>query len=243
MIVGSSGTLKRPLLLSLCVHGALLLSSRTEQAVPAGGVAAGKLQVVVKPAPAGPTFDAATPAGRAGTGGGAAGPGARRLSAGEADTAPSPLQGAAGRDPEIAPSNVEDPAPTVAHDAGSPPSRREPVLPIAATPGAGAPRPGPPDTEDLRAFRLSLAVAATRYKDYPALARERGWEGVVGVRVSIDPGRSQPEVALVRSSGVALLDQAALGMIARAAKQVEIPARLQGRVLRVELPVDYRLEE
>jgi protein TonB len=98
------------------------------------------------------------------------------------------------------------------------------------------------DQEEVRSYRLQVAALAAEFKEYPTIARERGWEGVVGIRLRLVPDRPFPEVSLVRSSGVHALDEAALGMIARASRTVDVPRGLRGRLLNVDLPVDYRLD-
>jgi TonB family protein len=99
-----------------------------------------------------------------------------------------------------------------------------------------------PDQNDVRWYRLQVATLAAEFKEYPTMARESGLEGVVGVRLRLAPDRMFPEISLVRSSGVGVLDDAALRMIALAAGKIDVPASMRGRVLSVDLPVDYRLD-
>lgn len=96
--------------------------------------------------------------------------------------------------------------------------------------------------DDLRQYRLSLAIAARRFKRYPAVARERGWEGTAEVAVSVNALLPAPEVILVRSSGRAALDEQAFEMMAQAARSTALPESLKGRDFRVLLPVRFSLE-
>lgn len=98
------------------------------------------------------------------------------------------------------------------------------------------------NADDLRQYRVSLAVAARRFKRYPSLARERGWEGTVDVAVTILSHRSQLEVSMLRSSGHALLDEQALEMLRHAAGVTVLPSGLQGRDFRMVLPVRFSLD-
>jgi protein TonB len=111
----------------------------------------------------------------------------------------------------------------------------------AANPPSGAPVQTP-EPEDVTFYRMRLSNLAGRFKEYPPLARERGLQGVVGVRVRIGPGLAQPEVALGKSSGIAILDDAAVAMIAKASRTVDMPTRLRGRTADIDVPVDYRLD-
>lgn len=96
--------------------------------------------------------------------------------------------------------------------------------------------------DDLRQYRLALAIAARRFKHYPATARERGWEGTAEVALTVGVQRSVPEIALARSSGHAALDRQAQEMIAQAARATVLPERLKGRDLRLLLPVQFSLD-
>jgi protein TonB len=96
--------------------------------------------------------------------------------------------------------------------------------------------------DDMRHYRLSLASAARRFKRYPALARERGWEGTAEITLNVSTLMPGPEAVLVRSSGRNLLDEQALEMIAQAARITSLPEGLKGRDFRVLLPVKFSLE-
>lgn len=98
------------------------------------------------------------------------------------------------------------------------------------------------NANDLRQYRLSLAIAARRFKRYPAMARERGWEGTADVVLTVGAQRSAPDVSLVRSSGYAELDRQAQEMMAQAARATVLPESLRGRDLRVSLPVQFSLD-
>jgi protein TonB len=97
--------------------------------------------------------------------------------------------------------------------------------------------------DDLREYRLALAVAARRFKRYPTLARERGWEGRVEVAVTVSPWQRGPQSSLVHSSGHAALDEQALSMIAQASATTMLPESLKGRDFRVLLPIEFTLDD
>jgi periplasmic protein TonB len=96
--------------------------------------------------------------------------------------------------------------------------------------------------EGLRQYRLALAREARRYKQYPPLARSRGWEGTVELRVEITAG-ARPSVGLARSSGHEVLDAEALEMMGRAVLLAVVPVSLQGRSFSVPVPVRFALDE
>lgn len=97
--------------------------------------------------------------------------------------------------------------------------------------------------DGLRQYRLNLAREARRFKRYPELARERGWEGVVVVVVNTAAGAAAPLVSLSQSSGFDQLDQAALELLETAVQTAVLPESLHGRQFGLTLPVDYRLDD
>jgi periplasmic protein TonB len=129
---------------------------------------------------------------------------------------------------------------------------------VAAEPpvavGSGASGPGPKNgvssalsdvvnVDALRQYRLALAREARRYKRYPEIAKERGWEGEVAVLVAILPGGGQPQVALGKSSGHEALDAQALEMVVQAVRLAPLPDGLAGGAFRISVPVRYSLED
>lgn len=128
-----------------------------------------------------------------------------------------------------------------------PPARQAaeaPRLPQAAV-TAGSAKAGEDglDANGLRQYRLSLAVAARRYKLYPPLALENGWSGTAEVAVAIAASGAPQPAQLLRSSGYALLDAAAMEMMARATLNTAVPASLQGQHFSIALPVEFAGEE
>jgi protein TonB len=95
------------------------------------------------------------------------------------------------------------------------------------------------DADGVRQYRIALATEARRFKHYPtrALADEIG--GTVEVRVAVAAGGQPQEVALVRSSGHGLLDEAALDMMRKAAPRTAVPELLRRRPFVINLPVVF----
>lgn len=119
-------------------------------------------------------------------------------------------------------------------ESGGTPSSAPNSAPAQAREGVNA--------NDLRQYRLALAIAARRFRHYPALARERGWEGTVELALAVSAQRSEPGVSVLRSSGHPALDRQAQEMMAQAARVTVLPESLQGRDFRVVLPVQFSLD-
>ena len=113
---------------------------------------------------------------------------------------------------------------------------------MSATSDAPSAREGV-SADDLRQYRVSLASAARRFKRYPALAREQGWEGTAEVAIRFRSALPAPDVILVRSSGRDLLDEQAMEMLAQAARATSMPEGLRGHDFQIPLPVAFSLDE
>ena len=112
----------------------------------------------------------------------------------------------------------------------------------SATESASEPRDGV-SADDLRLYRMTLASATRRFKRYPALARDRGWEGTADIALNVSSRSVAPDVVLAKSSGQAILDEQALEMVSQAARVTRLPETLKGRSFRVVFPVQFSLDD
>lgn len=90
-----------------------------------------------------------------------------------------------------------------------------------------------------REYRLGLAVQARRFKRYPPRAMADGIGGTAEVRVAMAAAAPAADVQLLRSSGDASLDAAALEMFTRAAARTALPESLRGHDFAVSLPIVF----
>lgn len=95
----------------------------------------------------------------------------------------------------------------------------------------------------LRDYRIALGRAAGYHRRYPALARERGQEGTVRVKMQWLAHLAQPRVTLEAGSGHALLDEQALTMLSLAVAQTPVPEVLRQRSFGMVLPVEFSLQQ
>jgi protein TonB len=135
----------------------------------------------------------------------------------------------------LAPSVSPAPADPVAHEVAVPSPAASPARPRPESEGVSV--------DGLRQYRIELAGAARRFRNYPVLARSRGWEGVAEISVSVHAGVPSPSVQLVKSSGHGVLDEQALAMLSRAVAATPLPESLQGRSFVVPMPIRFSLEE
>jgi protein TonB len=157
--------------------------------------------------------------------------------------------------PETAkPRSADAPRMTAPSTDASPslPAIEAPVMPAApstavatATPGAPAsasPRAEPADPVALQGYLVQLSSYAVKYKRYPQLARERGWEGVTVVKLAIGANGRIRDVAVISSSGHELLDQHAIEIVRKAAPITEITSALRNREFSINIPVYFTIE-
>lgn len=83
-------------------------------------------------------------------------------------------------------------------------------------------------------------VSSNRPPHYPDLARRNGWQGLCMVRVNVDAAGRAASVALARSSGYGILDQAALTAVKRW-KFTPRMVRGAASASTVEVPVNFSL--
>ena len=96
---------------------------------------------------------------------------------------------------------------------------------------------GAEDRDSASRARAQVVSDFARYFYYPAIARQRGWEGqvVLGFRIDRD-GRLQ-ERHVAHTSGFAVLDRAALDSLSK----VERVTVAGGAPFDMRIPVLYRL--
>jgi protein TonB len=109
-----------------------------------------------------------------------------------------------------------------------------PTVPVRRPPAA-EPKPPPRPTP--------AAVVAHVAPRYPRSARERGLEGVVTLKVVVEANGDLGDISIVKSSGYALLDRAAIAAV----EDWEFrPATVQGKPVRSTLdlpPIRFRLTD
>ncbi|WP_082910637.1 energy transducer TonB [Magnetospirillum moscoviense] len=127
--------------------------------------------------------------------------------------------------------------------------------PVAVSPDGAAPAFAPSEPSQAAAPAPQGAASSPLVEDevkatplsqpkpfYPRIARQRGWQGVVVVRVGIDEAGQTCHVAVRDSSGHAVLDEAALETV----RQWRFsPARQGGRAVAsaIDVPIRFSLTE
>jgi protein TonB len=147
--------------------------------------------------------------------------------------------------PEPAPLPPQPAAPASPPQAAAAPP---PVASSAPAPAvlAASPRPQPNeglDPDAVKKYSIDVAGWAKRFKRYPRVAIDNNWEGVVVVRVVVQPNGLNATYTVVKSSGHKVLDDQAVETVSRARPRAPIPPELRGREFDFEMPVFYELKD
>jgi len=94
--------------------------------------------------------------------------------------------------------------------------------------------------ETHRHLRNSVMELVSREFTYPAIARRKGWQGIVKLELHIEADGSITDLQLAETSGYSILDRAAMQCLQFAS--LPGAARwLQGKPFDIVVPVEYRL--
>jgi protein TonB len=159
-------------------------------------------------------------------------PAATAPTAGSTDVA-APARAAPEAAAVPAASAENPPAPAIGSSVPAPPT-------VAAVTSVGPLTGGAALPADRGA--MPLGGSANAPPRYPYLARARAQEGQVVVRVEVDAAGGVRSVAVARSSGFAMLDEAALGAVRRWRFE---PARRSGVAVAatLDVPISFRLTD
>ena len=158
----------------------------------------------------------------------------------------APDNTALSKQPEAAPAEVtatlaavQDRAAHKVHPEQSS-SSAQPVETTAASSATMASNPVSQQEEADRHLRNSVMELIARELTYPAIARRKGWQGIVKLELHIEADGSITDLQVDETSGYSILDKAALQCLQLAS----IPGAaqwLQGHATNIVVPVEYRL--
>jgi periplasmic protein TonB len=121
----------------------------------------------------------------------------------------------------------------------------QPVAPAVATARPPAPRPTAlerePSAQALVRYGQMVSELLARYRQYPHVARLRGWEGSVALRIDVGPDGKLVGATLRRSSGHDVLDEEALKMAKSVPRLPQPPEELHERPFAVDVDVVFEL--
>ena len=152
--------------------------------------------------------------------------------------------------PSPLPTDIPDePAPI------APPAPQTEVIAVAPNPDT-PPSPTPPapvvnkpvvpsqtEIDDANSrYGNTLWSAISKYKKYPRIAQQRGWQGEVIVELSLDGNGKLKSKKILQSSGYESLDNQALEMVEKALPFPNPPEALRGSNFTIKVPIPFKLE-
>ena len=125
----------------------------------------------------------------------------------------------------------------VPQPAPEPPVAMAPPRPASPAPAAAPPTP----SHALPNFEALLLARLEQFKHYPRTAMNRGEQGTVRIRFSMNRAGEVLDAAIAQSSGHDLLDQEALATVRRAAPLPPIPPDIPQARLDITVPIRFAL--
>jgi protein TonB len=128
----------------------------------------------------------------------------------------------------------------------APVEKAEPAAAAKPAPSGGPVTSGDPDPnvrQLLGRYGLGLKGQMKRYMAYPRAARENNWEGKLELVLVIGANGMIADIVVLKTSGHAILDKAAMDAVRKAKPLVPIPEGLKGREFRLEMPIEFNLKD
>ena len=131
----------------------------------------------------------------------------------------------------------------------TPTTDSSPVEPTSNAPETTAQTPTTPPAPAEQSTTLApnwqslLMAHLDKVKHYPASARDRGQQGIVIVSISLSRTGDVLSSSIHKGSGVAVLDQEALTMMARASPLPAPPADVAGDPVELVIPVRFSVRD
>lgn len=119
---------------------------------------------------------------------------------------------------------------------------------VAATPSASSAVSSPTsistweDCDVWDEYGSNLQRLCERYKQYPAIAIRRGWQGAGKVLVKFSTEGKTTSVTIEKSTGQKSLDDQALEMVRKSLNELPVPPKFKGREFRISIPIEFKLE-
>jgi protein TonB len=149
-------------------------------------------------------------------------------------------------EPDAAPAE-SDPLPVLPPVIATPPQpevAESPVFKVpepAIEPPPKIAEPSPAPEEIQSGYEKEISRSVDRYKRYPAIARQRYWEGLVRIVIDINADGKVGNISVTQSSGHEVLDRSALAAVKSAQPFPPAPKALWGS--RINLPISFVLTE
>ena len=121
-----------------------------------------------------------------------------------------------------------------------PPTFTQETIALSVQAATSASSPTPSRNETDRHLRACVMELITRQLTYPAIARRKGWQGIVKLELHIESDGLISALHIDETSGYAVLDRAAMESL-QLASVPDAAQWLHGASIDIVIPVEYRL--
>lgn len=129
----------------------------------------------------------------------------------------------------------------------APPEVEVPTFTPPPPPPPEPPEPIGPTQADLDAarglYKSMLEREIVKHKEYPRIAKMRGWQGEAVIELQIDANGQPSSVKVQTSSGYEALDKTAIEMVRKTVAATRLPDILRGSISTFLVPVSFRLQD
>lgn len=91
-------------------------------------------------------------------------------------------------------------------------------------------------------YGRNLQRLCERYKQYPAIAVRRNWQGLAKVSVHFSAEGKTLSVTIEKSTGQKVLDEQAMETVKKSLNDLPVPNKFKGKEFRISVPIDFKLE-
>lgn len=91
-------------------------------------------------------------------------------------------------------------------------------------------------------YGRNLQRLCERYKQYPAIAIRRSWQGLAKVLVHFSAEGKTLSVTIEKSTGQKVLDEQAMETVKKSLNDLPVPNKFKGKEFRISVPIDFKLE-
>jgi len=94
----------------------------------------------------------------------------------------------------------------------------------------------------IESYSTTVTKAISKQKRYPRIAQMRGWQGEIIAILEIDGQGNLINSKIEKTSGFKILDKEVIAMIKRATPLPAPPMELKSKILKINVPISFKLQ-
>ena len=96
--------------------------------------------------------------------------------------------------------------------------------------------------KQIESYSTTVTKAISKQKKYPRIAQMRGWQGEIIAILEIDGQGNLLTSKIEKTSGFKILDKEVIAMIKRATPLPAPPMELKSKILKINVPISFKLQ-